>query len=385
MRLLNHAAEFKPEWQHSGGKSFISFRLFVEADPSASMSSRSHLKQLFWYSVVIVSIIKCNFLERTGQLEQPNVVKVSKEVRSGVKLISKRDIQRAPILSANPIKPSAAQPFYPQQMRKQTNYNERLSPWNPPNSQEPANALAPVSQEEARVLESYMKNRLGDTGQPLNLASINDRRPQQERLANPFRDSKTSLVEQNYGDRVPLSYHQQSDSISSRRDDSFVKKGRVDDVILFNSNNPLKSHPVSPVKQIFSHKQLLADKWAQNCLTRSAPIASSCEDTLIKRLSQDATEGRTVIDVGRRVCCALFWHKDCINRVVVENCPDSSPAAADFLLGSRKLDLTLSCQRFNRDGCNGSQSRYSFCMLSIIIFSVAQTFLYRLLRFDYID
>lgn len=118
-----------------------------------------------------------------------------------------------------------------------------------------------------------------------------------------------------------------------------------------------------PFTRAEHYKHKLIDLTTQNCITRSTPRAWSCEDHLIKRLHQDADEGRTVIDVGRRVCCALFWHKDCINRIVLEACPDSSPAAADFLMGSRKVDLTLSCQRFNRDGCNASPRTVSCSLM----------------------
>lgn len=179
-----------------------------------------------------------------------------------------------------------------------TNWNQPI--WPQPTLQKPINEPNIITEEVARYLEQYMKNRVDQ-----NLASTNNRvmRPEMQR----------------------------------RRDDTFTKKGKVDDV-------PLQLRKL-PVATNF-----------QNCITRSLPKAASCEDHLIKRLHQDAAEGRTVLDVGRRVCCALFWHKSCLSDVVVESCPDSSPVATDILMGARKLDLTLSCQKFNRDGCNRSTS-----------------------------
>lgn len=136
------------------------------------------------------------------------------------------------------------------------------------------------------------------------------------------------------------------------------------------------AHPPTKTK-------LLAPLIPPDCISQSTGMASRCEDHLVKRLNQDATEGRTVTDVSRRVCCALFHHKDCISRIVVERCPDSSPAAVDILMGSRNLDLTFSCQRFNRDGCNGATGRWNLfsydrlyiSMISLLIGLVASRIL----------
>lgn len=248
-------------------------------------------------------------------------------------------------------------------------------PWVPPrwfvtppsssNLKDPANIPTIIYQDDARYLEKYMKNYYEDgenkEQSSLDLASSNNRatkpdiKPQQQPQRRIDGKAYKSLGSEN-------NQGFQTAQINLRRPDQYrdvpetlIKKGRVDDVVLLGQNQKNRYYPPSPAKQLVNSKLAHLDKWSQNCITRTAPRTAECEDHLIKRLNQDATEGRTVLDVGRRVCCALFWHKDCISRLVVETCPDSSPAAADFLLGSRKLDLTLSCQKFNRDGCNGSQ------------------------------
>lgn len=189
----------------------------------------------------------------------------------------------------------------------------------------PINIPTVMRQQDARSLERYLKS---SPSEPLNLASMNDRA------------------------------HLPADQLKA------------------------ETRHYAPAQQQTNKKHYppaFLDKWSQNCITKSAPLTSRCEDHLIRRLNQDATEGRTVVDVGRRYCCALFWHKDCINRIVVETCPDSSPAAADFLLGSRKLDLTLSCQRYNRDGCNGAHSAYRITTIQPLISVLAYLLVCRFL------
>lgn len=240
-----------------------------------------------------------------------------------------------------------------------------------------------INQEQATQLARYMKNYANDDGnpnqKPLNLASINNRAvPLNQPGANVVTtraDSATSSrlpnshLTDSYGERLQKNdYQERSDQLvtGSRYEDQLVPKNARSEEVIFKSgrhqqpsHNPNFHPPISPAKKLISqtmagHKTLILEKFDQNCITKSAPITSRCEDHLIKRLSQDSTEGRTVVDVGRRVCCALFWHQDCISRIVLDTCPDSSPAAADFLMGSRKLDLSLSCQKFNRDGCNST-------------------------------
>lgn len=192
------------------------------------------------------------------------------------------------------------------------------------------------SQQFEAIKRESSADQIGDTNlAPLDLASINER------------TGKSTLAERNF--KPPLMKHP----------NPWLLQG--------------------PLTRVDNHKYKLIDLAGQNCITRATHGAWACEDNLIKRLNQDAGEGRTVVDVGRRVCCALFWHKDCINRVIVQTCPDSSPAAADFLMGSRKVDLTLSCQRFNRDGCNSGRSLFEHnkilaltaLIISLIVTSVS--------------
>lgn len=142
-----------------------------------------------------------------------------------------------------------------------------------------------------------------------------------------------------------------------------LRRGKMTDALMMKPNllGKFKPQPIAVGHSpLTATKKLMAAPGAllpPDCISQSTSMASRCEDHLVRRLNQDAAEGRTVIDVSRRVCCALFYHKDCISRIVVERCPDSSPAAVDILMGSRNLDLTFSCQRFNRDGCNGARTR----------------------------
>lgn len=248
------------------------------------------------------------------------------------------------------------------------------------------NYHSPISQEEAEQLERYLKNLQAKGQQNLgqqmeesliNLSQSNARAYPNNNKFEKKEDSKDSVLEPRYSSNInsnsdlsrpsiPLKASSRID-IETRKFNQFepvIRKGTVQDVSLSGRQNPIGV--ISHIKpNLLKHhasnlpykKKIFFDPITQNCVTRSTPLTGTCEDHLIKRLAQDATEGRTVVDVNRRVCCALFWHKDCLNRIVVETCPDSSPAAADYLIGTaRKLDLTLSCQWLNRDGCNGSRS-----------------------------
>lgn len=249
------------------------------------------------------------------------------------------------------------------------------SNWVIPNQLgQPAHVPSPIGQEDASFLERYLKNfdssrpmdSSNQDSQSINLAGMNARA-----TSNRRHDDKESPPIAETRPTIPLK-PLRSDSqrrldalktIPVSNADLVVRKGKVDDV-----THPLRWSPTNILpagSQLLSqkasslahHKTVFLDALTQNCVTRSTPRMRTCEDHLIKRLSQDATEGRTVIDVGRRLCCALFWHKDCVDRIVLETCPDSNPAAADYLLGTpRKMDLTMSCRMFNRDGCNGADT-----------------------------
>lgn len=246
-----------------------------------------------------------------------------------------------------------------------------------PINQPPAVAAA-ISQDEARQLERYMINypRYLDTVEQLNLANINSRPmvapsampipssaganlarmlPTNENRRQLFQTPRQPNLQRS--DTVPAELQTKgagSELATNRHETAMTRRDRAEDVILFNKNSKYLGPSGPGVLKKLVHDHIGHSPLPPGCIGRASSYTSKCEDHLIKRLSQDATEGRTVLDVSRRVCCALFWHKDCISRVVVELCPDSNPAAADLLLGSRSLDLTMSCQRFNRDGCNGT-------------------------------
>ncbi|CAG2163215.1 unnamed protein product, partial [Oppiella nova] len=106
-----------------------------------------------------------------------------------------------------------------------------------------------------------------------------------------------------------------------------------------------------------------------SCLEKSGYFVRSCEDTLVQR-QRDAREGRSSTDIQRRICCALFFYRDCISRVVVDRCRDPSPTAVDILMGSRKRDLTTTCREYSRDQCSHSYTTKSSLitvLLSIVI------------------
>lgn len=253
-----------------------------------------------------------------------------------------------------------------------------------------------LNQEDARQLEQYMiqHSRYSDSDdqRPLDLAHINDRtiitKPtNQLNLARqPYRTDRQQQPQHKAlapavpvlqrSDRlqmVPLD-QQVSSTLNSNHHNTDAattaaqRRGRLDDVVIFNKDGKLNG-----LKNLI-HKHI-GNSLPPGCIARAAPSTSSCEDRLIRRLNQDATEGRTVVDVSRRLCCALFWHKDCISQAVVQFCPDSNPAAAELLLGSRNIDLTMSCQRFNRDGCNGGPGRdvpeHSLMVCLLILMSVS--------------
>lgn len=228
-----------------------------------------------------------------------------------------------------------------------------------------------------------MMNNRGDSNEStLDIASMNNRSNKpaarklgQQNLSGTKQERRLSLIE-NPLQRADFGYPVSS----NRHEDLLVRKGKVD--FADNKNQANRIIPDRKLNQMQNlvHSALQQPKltmFERNCITRSIPQAGVCEDHLIKRLDQDATEGRTVIDVERRVCCALFWHKECIDRVILEVCPDSTPVAADFVFGERKIDLTTSCLRFNREGCNGSTRMNTDLINSLpIIVTITMILLY---------
>lgn len=283
-----------------------------------------------------------------------------------------RSVPRETSVASAPVLFPQQQTGWPLQKNQQLLQQQPNVRWSTASAaplREPANFPSDLTQEDAKHIEQYMRDfpRFVDgTDQTaLNLASINDR----SSISNQMGGKQHILRAPGAGfaNPIPLNaqlhpptVRMQSDNsnsfavASSRRNDDdrnqLARRGKVDNVV----NAPLNAWKSKFILKEDLKRLVHSDKLPPGCIARSVPHATRCEDHLIKRLNQDATEGRTVIDVTRRVCCALFWHKDCISRVIIEVCPDSSPPAADILLGARNLDLTLSCQRFNRDGCNGS-------------------------------
>lgn len=252
---------------------------------------------------------------------------------------------------------------------------------------EPANIPATFNQRDTRFYDQFQaqnQHQLDGLNQeaPLDLGKINNRTPQQSVSTEGLSPHQTNAKQPKVAALTSASVNNdqrgrqmvfrapnknQDDGLEDtgskvRRFDAAessgwpaVKKGKVADVQLMEPRTSVKFppnqyQPGQPTFGPFGNKLGSLMYKNQDCITRAAPLASRCEDHLIKRLNQDATEGRTVLDVGRRVCCALFWHKDCISRLVVDTCPDSSPVAGDILIGARRLDLTSSCKNFNRDG-----------------------------------
>lgn len=109
---------------------------------------------------------------------------------------------------------------------------------------------------------------------------------------------------------------------------------------------------------------------AENCVEKSAYFARSCEDTLLQR-QREARNGRTAVDVQRRLCCSLFYYRDCLSRTVVQYCRDASPTTVDILMGQRRREMSVSCRDFSREQCNGSIKLMStLWMFAVLIFSI---------------
>lgn len=256
---------------------------------------------------------------------------------------------------------------------------------------EPVNPPPGMTQELASQLEKYYQNQPSRNSEP-NLASINHRvvgpyaAPKTMTLPSknsPSTSIHTESVQQQSKDKVFLtpisSTNKQGTTMqlaerADRRQDQnpltvardpldghlTARKGKLDDLSKHNFIQLNKINPYKPVSSALIKSKPSLNFMTHNCISRSTYQASICEDHLVKRLNQDAVQGRTAIDVGRRICCALFWHKDCISKVVLETCPDSSPQAAEYIMGTGKnFDLAVSCKMFTREGCNGSPSGLS--------------------------
>lgn len=249
----------------------------------------------------------------------------------------------------------------------------------------PPTGTLTTQRDLAHIFKEFTLNN--DNTEQLNLASMNYRRldhtPQQPRpdstvaRFNPQLYTQESLMENQQKSGPPRMRSEQLTVKSQNNNNNLmVRKGKQESVDVKRVDHygvASKLHDFG-IKKMVTHDKLALPP---GCIFAAGTKMPECEDHLIKRLNKDATEGRTVIDVSRRVCCALFWHKDCVSRVVVQACPDSSPQAVDTLLGSRNLDLTLSCQRFNRDGCNGA-SPISISPICFVLMTLGCIFLIRM-------
>ncbi|KAG9510293.1 hypothetical protein GZH46_01169 [Fragariocoptes setiger] len=99
---------------------------------------------------------------------------------------------------------------------------------------------------------------------------------------------------------------------------------------------------------------LLGPDMLSDCPNRAAPFTRECEDNLAdqRRSWQDSRSGN---EVQRRLCCALYQYRDCISRVVLDRCSDSSPTAVDILMQPKNREFVFTCRDFSRDICSGSQ------------------------------
>lgn len=106
-----------------------------------------------------------------------------------------------------------------------------------------------------------------------------------------------------------------------------------------------------------------------DCPVKAAPYARECEDTLMEqqRLARDSRDGN---ELQRRICCSLFQYRDCISRVVLDRCADSSPTAVEILMGVRRREMTLTCRAFNRDICSGSITLKALSMPIVVAFVI---------------
>lgn len=221
---------------------------------------------------------------------------------------------------------------------------------------------------------------------------VNEPKNDQQQKSNPYPSFYSDYAEKFATNNFTRSHRNDSNRLTHTDDRSAAKSGDVSsfredltsrDGLIFkqsqspatgdkqiqlssNQNQRINTPMLSPTKLSFlkSIDPLSIDKRLWESAVRDS---QSCESHLVNRLNQDAPEGRTAIDVGRRICCALFFHKDCISRIVVEHMPKPSYPLlvnyVDLLMGSRKMDISLTCKEFNRDGCNASLSRYQVCYL----------------------
>lgn len=110
------------------------------------------------------------------------------------------------------------------------------------------------------------------------------------------------------------------------------------------------------------------------CIHRVQPYESACTELLVQR-QRDARHGRSSNDVQRRICCAIFYYRDCLSRVVLEHCRESTRTVVDLIMGDRNRELTTNCRDYTREQCSGVTS------LQASLLTVALATLLLLFRF----
>lgn len=94
-------------------------------------------------------------------------------------------------------------------------------------------------------------------------------------------------------------------------------------------------------------------------------------------LSHDVVLMRTNVQTSKiqNTTSSLFQYRDCVSRVVLDRCADSSPTAVEILMGVRRREMTLTCRGFNRDVCSGSIARTVLNLPFLITFAILASFM----------
>lgn len=99
-------------------------------------------------------------------------------------------------------------------------------------------------------------------------------------------------------------------------------------------------------------------------------------------MSNDVFAGRCTYLNGKYKCLthsiflsAIFYYRDCLSRIVLERCPESSRTVVDLMMGDRNRELSTNCRDYNRDQCSGVPSLQS--SLFIVVVSTLLVALFR--------
>lgn len=72
---------------------------------------------------------------------------------------------------------------------------------------------------------------------------------------------------------------------------------------------------------------------------------------------------------------ALYHYRDCLARVVLDRCADSTTLAVDLLMGVRRRELNLSCRAPSRDICNGSLGQAILSLPTILLATIVSSYM----------